>query len=399
LKKTHTKKRVVTGNTKLKETEKINELAGKLRSDFSDKKLMHSVLQNDRETINEGKIIIDAINQGFSSLTPDILFEQLVKNFSLAKQIIGESLIRELSGYESAYIEKNLCFPEFRRELKKKVEEKIEKLKEMGLIKEELFTEKAFELASLVLCMEELDKLLVSGLGEKIHKKHYIYGSKEDVKPFRKGRYRDIAIKKSVKKAVRRNHKRFEKEDLMSFERKSSGKCFLVYALDASGSMKGSKIRNCKKAGIALAYKAIEGRDEVGLIVFGEKIKTISEPSQNFSSILKDITKIRAANETNIAATIQQAANMLKNKEATKHLILITDALPTAGKNPEKETVEAASSANAAGITISVIGIALNKTGESIGKKIAEIGQGRLYIVKDSEKIDRIVLEDYYSVA
>ena len=33
--------------------------------------------------------------------------------------------------------------------------------------------------------------------------------------------------------------------------------------------MKGPKIGACKRAGIALAYKAIEEKDKVGLIVFG----------------------------------------------------------------------------------------------------------------------------------
>jgi len=50
------------------------------------------------------------------------------------------------------------------------------------------------------------------------------------------------------------------------------------------------------------------------------------------------------------------------------------------------------------GITVSLIGINLDKKGAALAKKITEIGDGRLYQVKRLEDMDRIILEDYYSV-
>jgi len=79
-------------------------------------------------------------------------------------------------------------------------------------------------------------------------------------------------------------------------------------------------------------------------------------------------------------------------------LILITDALPTIGEEPENETLKEASIARNNGITISLIGINLNEKGRKLAEKIVEIGRGRLYVVRDTEKIDKIVLEDYYSL-
>ncbi len=388
------RKQVVAGSTGFEE--KITEMPGKTGSDFSEKRLMHSVLQSDKETIKEGKIIMDAINQGFFSINPSLLFEQMVKNFSLAKQIIGESLIRQISGYDAAYIEKNIRFPEFRRELQQKIEAQVRQMKENGLIKAEEFTEKAIELASIVMYTEELDRLKAAGLGERTQKMPNEYGLRDDVRPFRHDRYRNIALKKTVKTALRRGHSKIEREDIMSFERKDKSSCCVVYALDASGSMKGKKLEKCKKAGIALAYAAIKEKNDVGLIVFKENVKKNVEPTQKFLLILKEITSVRAANETNIASTMQKASEMMKSKKAAKHLVLITDALPTAGKEPEKETLSAAAEANSAGITISVVGIALDKKGEGVGKKIAEIGKGRLYIAKSIDEIDKLVLEDYY---
>lgn len=385
----------------ISEKDEIEELTGKLSFQHVENKLMHSVLENDKETIDKGKLITDCINQGLNSFTPDLIYQQLVKNYSMAKHIFGPSLLKLATGYNPDYIKKNINIPEFQKELRFRIQKNIEKLKEDGLLeKDNEITDKGIELASLVMYFEELDKLVPKGiLGEKIHKRASIYGSKEDVRNYKRSdRYRDIAIKKSTKLAIRRGHKKLEEKDLKVYERQSKGQSYIVYALDASGSMKGSKIDACKRAGVALAYKAIDEKDKVGLIVFGSEIKTIVEPTQDFPYLLKNITSARASKETDIVTTLKKSIELFPNEDITKHLILITDALPTIGKEPEKETLQEVSIAKNKGITISLIGINLNEKGKKLAEKIVEVGEGKLYIVKDVENVDKIVLEDYYSV-
>tara|TARA_Y100000294_G_scaffold167815_1_gene177370 strand:- start:2050 stop:3012 length:963 start_codon:yes stop_codon:yes gene_type:complete len=319
----------------------------------------------------------------------------------MAKHIFGPSLLKLATGYNPDYIKKNINIPEFQKELKFRIQKNIEKLKEKGFLnKDDEITDKGIELASLVMYFEELDKIIPQGiLGEKIHKRISIYGSKEDVRNYKKSdRYKDIAIKKSAKLAIRRGHKKLQEKDLKVYERQSKGQNYIVYALDASGSMKGSKIDACKRAGIALAYKAIDEKDKVGLIVFGSEIKTTIEPTIDFSYLLKNITSIRASRETDIVKTLKKSIELFPNENITKHLILITDALPTIGKEPEKETLQEASIARNKGITISLIGINLNEKGKELAEKIVELGEGKLYVVKDVNNIDKIVLEDYYGV-
>ena len=383
------------------EKEEIEELTGKLSFQKLENKLMHSVLENDKETIEKGKLISDSINQGLNSFTPDLIYQQLIKNYSMAKHIFGPSLLKLATGYNPDYIKKNINIPEFQKELRFRIQKNIEKLKEEGLLgKDNEISDKGIELASLVMYFEELDKIIPKGIsGEKIHKYASIYGSKEDVRNYKKSdRYRDISIKKSAKLAIRRGHKKLEEKDLRVYERQSRGQSYIIYALDASGSMKGAKIDACKRAGIALAYKAIDERDKVGLIVFGSEIKTIVEPTLDFSYLLKNIVSAKASMETDIVATLRKAIELFPNENITKHLILITDALPTIGKEPEKETLQEASIAKNKGITISLIGINLNEKGKKLAEKIVELGEGKLYIVKNIENIDKIVLEDYYNV-
>ena len=92
----------------VKEFSKAEESQGKLEMQLLEDKLMHSVLQNDKKIIDEGKIVEEAINRGLSAFIPDLLFEQIVKNYSIAKQILGEKLIRLLTGVEPDYLEKNI---------------------------------------------------------------------------------------------------------------------------------------------------------------------------------------------------------------------------------------------------------------------------------------------------
>ena len=394
---------MIYGSEKLevKQLNQAEELSGKLAFQQLEDKFMHSVLENDKKIIDSGKLISDAISQGMSSFSPDLMFEQLVKSYQLAKQIYGESIIRLVSGYEPDYIKKNIGIPEFQKELKERIQEKIEQLKEEGfLLKDNSLSEKGVELASLVLYFEELDKIVPKGIiGEKISKKTFVYGEKENSRLYKKGdRYRDIALRKSVKLAIRRGHNYFDDKDLQVYEKQSKGQTYVVYALDASGSMKGKKIDACKKAGIALAYKAINEKDKVGLIVFGSEVKEIIEPTLNFTMLLKEITRIRASKETDLVSTLQKAIELFPSENITKHLILITDALPTKGEEPEKSTLEEASIARSKGITISVIGISLDEKGKKLAEKIVELGEGRLYVVRDLENVDKIVLEDYYSV-
>src|SRR3989339_1901065 len=398
------KKAVITGSedVKLKEFSQAEELSGKLAFQQLEDKLMHSVLENDKKVIDTGKLISDVINQGMSSFTPDLMFEQLVKNYTLAKQIYGESIIRLVSGYEPDYVKKNIGIPEFQRELKEKIQERIKELKDEGFVeKDNSLSEKGIELASLVLYFEELDKIVPKGIvGEKISKKSFIYGEKENSRLYKKGdRYRDIALKKSVKLAIRRGHNEFATKDLQVFEKQSKGQTYIIYGLDASGSMKGKKIEACKKAGIALAYKAINEKDKVGLIVFGSEVKEVVEPTSDFTRLLKEITRIKASKETDIVSTLRKAIELFPSENITKHLILITDALPTKGDEPEKSTLEEASIVRSKGITISLIGINLDEKGKKLAEKIVELGEGRLYVVRNLENVGRIVLEDYYRVS
>jgi len=157
-------------------------------------------------------------------------------------------------------------------------------------------------------------------------------------------------------------------------------------------------VKSAKKAGIALAYKAISEKDKVGLITFGSEVKDFIAPTLDFPFLLREITKIRASRQTEFTNMIRKAIELFPRERVTKHLILLSDALPTVGEKPEEDTLKAISAAKSSGITVSLVGINLDRQGKQMAEKIAQMGEGRVYVVKNLENVDKIILEDYYSV-
>lgn len=366
----------------------------------SDKGLLRQFLES-KEKQKDSKLIKEAVNQGIGAFVPDDIFENLVNNFSNAERLYGQTFLNLVSGYNFNYLKRNIKIPEFQRELKGKIENMIERLEEEELIDEEgQLTSKGEEVNSLIMYIEELENIVPKGiLGEKLSKKVAHYGEKGDIKNFKKGdRYKDLSMRKSLKKAIKRGHKELMIEDLEVHERQAHGSFYVIYGLDASGSMKGKKIDMAKKAGVALAYKAIERKDKVGLVVFSKDIKEAVVPTEDFNLLMKKIAGIKAGKETDIVKMVQKASELFPRGDFTKHLLILTDALPTVGREPGAETLEAISIARAAGVTVSLVGINLDSKGEELAKKIVELGDGRLFVVKDVEELDKIVLEDYYSL-
>ncbi|MBN1645462.1 VWA domain-containing protein [Candidatus Woesearchaeota archaeon] len=374
----------------------IEELSGSLGQSDEDDKLMKSVLEGDKDKVDDGKLITESISQGLGSFTPDLMFEQLVQDYKNAERIMGQSIIRELTGYEPGYVERNINIPEFQRELKDRIGQRIKSLQENKYLdKYGRITRKGYKLCELIMYVEEIEKIVPKGFGERKEHKQTHYGDKKDYELFKNHRYRDVSVRQSIRRGIKRNHKSVEKDDLIAVTRESKGSISVIFAMDSSGSMKGQKISMSKRAGIALAFKAITDKNKSGLIVFDSEVKSVIPPTKDFPLILEELAKIRAGQETDISKAIDKAIEVFPGTRETKHLVIITDAMPTKGQKPKKATLQAVGRAREEGITVSMLGISLDEEGEKLGRQIVDIGNGRFYGVKDLDRIDALVLEEY----
>ena len=378
------------------------QLQGALANNMSSNDaLQKSRLPSDEDS-KDGKFLNDMINQGLSSFQPDMALQNMVQNFKSAKNIYGESFLQEATGYASSSVERNIKLPEFAKDLKSRMHAKATELQEKGLLNEKgEILQKGMLYAALQLYTTELDAIRPIGtMGDHQNKEKAQYGTRAETQMYKHGdRFKDLDVKQSAKVALRRGHKKIAPSDLRVSQRESKGEVCIVYALDASGSMRGSKIEVAKRAGVALAYKATARNDKVGVMVFSHEVKTQVEPTTDFFAILSAMSIITASKQTDLAMTIRKSVELFPAKKSTKHLILITDAQTTVGDNPLKLALEAAGEANSAGITISMIGIKLDAQTAQFARELVGLANGKLYLVSNAQEIDAVVLSDYDSVA
>ncbi len=389
------------GDVSLQDSHSGEELDGRLDSNPSDEeKLAHTVLNVDTNSIDDGMIVEEAFNQNIGAFVPDLMFAQMVKDFKNAKKLYGETIIRELTGYDPNFVDKNVKIPEFQRELKKRLKDSVQHLKDEGIITGSgIFTKDALLTVALFLIDENYQdekKNPSVSFGEKVHFTGDVFGEKAETRPFRKGdHYKDVAIKESIKQALRRGRRKLLPEDLHTYERESKQRVNIIYALDISGSMKGDKLRLAKKAGVALAHKAIKDTNQIGLVLFGSDIEKKLSLTKDLFSFISPLTKITPRAETNIALAISESAKLLESAQGIKHILLLTDGLHTTDAHPEKVVLEEVAKASAQDISISVVGISLDDLGLELAKSIVDHSGGRLHGVAESSDIGGVIIADY----
>ncbi|MFP4656184.1 MAG: vWA domain-containing protein [Candidatus Woesearchaeota archaeon] len=378
--------------------EEVEKVDGALeRSKEEEKKLPKTVLPDD-EASSTGKLLNEAIDRGIS-FNSDTIYKNLVSNYRDVDKIYGETFIRELTGYDSRYIDRNSKIPEFKRKLKDVIKRRLDEMKQAKKIDSNgIPTDDGVKLASISLCIQELDKITPKDIiGEQVQEKDRSEGPKDNTEEglSKKFSYRDISVRKTLKTAARRGHKDVQPEDIKPTSRRGKGSIYVIYGLDVSGSMKGPKLNVAKKAGVALCYKAINQNDKVGLVAFNSDIVAAQEPTDDFNRMVDSMISLRASKETNIVHAIDKAIELFPQGDHTNHLLLITDAVPTVGE--ADETISAVMRAKSSNITISVVGIKLTE-GLDLAQNIVEVSEGNLYVVRNLDELGNILLEDYYSL-
>lgn len=388
----------------LKDTHGGDELEGYMlaQPDEENEKLAHSVVEVDTDSIEDGMIVEEAANYNVGSFMPSMMFKDIVQNFKNAKKLYGETIIRELTGYDPRYVEKNVKIPEFQRDLQERINENIDNLKEKGILNRGgNLSKEALDVATLFLIEEEYNEVQGKSTpyGEHVHQALDKHGQRSDTRPFLKSDpYKDLSIKKSVTKALLRGHAKLHYEDLVAHDRQSRQEVNVVYALDTSGSMKGEKIKLAKKAGVSLAHKAIADRNKVGLVLFGSDVKSNVPLTRDFLSIVRPLAKISPGKETDIGLAIDSSIEQLHESKGIKHIVIITDGLHTTTRDPQEGVLAKVAKAKEEDISISVVGINLDKDGAQLAQSIVDISGGKLHTVKNLDEVGGIVIADYASL-
>ncbi|MET7640019.1 substrate-binding and VWA domain-containing protein [Streptomyces sp. NPDC005438] len=125
---------------------------------------------------------------------------------------------------------------------------------------------------------------------------------------------------------------------LDSYENKLRRPSRTVYVLDTSGSMRGDRLRQLKKALIGLTGD-FRQREEVTLMPFGSVVKSVrthvvspSDPRKGLTAIREDTDALAASGDTAVYTSLEKAYEHLgADKDTFTSIVLMTDGENTTG--------------------------------------------------------------------
>ncbi len=250
-----------------------------------------------------------------------------------------------------------------------------------------------------------------------------------DVRRYVRGdSYRDVAIRETIRDAIRRGRRTIERDNLFVYEREPErrqvvvqGNADVVVVTDLSGSMAyADKLWYAKQAIVVTTIIAEAYGNRVGVVGFRDLSTEVAELGVEREETISKVMNLLPRGGTNIAAGIRRAIDLLvggvkeveDSKEAErlhlerkKQIILLTDGDATHPKPKQFAADYARRMARLAsrlGITISVICIGTELKEKGIGSSynpelaadLARIGGGRLIFVREMKDLSRVFVSE-----
>jgi len=130
-----------------------------------------------------------------------------------------------------------------------------------------------------------------------------------------------------IKSAMRSQKLEIDEKDVVIREPEHLEKCIYILLLDVSDSMRGRKIIGAIESALALR-KAIrkKSQDKLYVIAFNHSVRKISEG---------DVLNISVNGRTDIGLALKTARLILRKREGTGIIFLITDGEPTSSSIPD----------------------------------------------------------------
>lgn len=337
------------------------------------------------------------LNRNISSVSSKFLATSLVRDFQTALATFGGDFLEQLTGLGLTELELLVRRPDAVGKLEQLIEKNVKSLQDQGWIDEEGPTETALSALALDTITRELAALSKLGLGD--HHSLRPHGREEfqELKPFRRERFRDLALRPSVRTALRHRHSRLERSDLKAEKKLKAIGVDFVFCLDVSGSMRAEKLEMCKQAAVGLAYLSLSESDRVAVISFRKTAEVVSNFGEPLEAVARKVVALRPGGTTSVAAGIRLALSLFEDKSRDHHIFLITDALPTEGEKPTEESKEQAANVQP-DATLTVVGIGLVPEGQKIGAELAGLGSGRFYELSEAKNLNQVMLEDRAAV-
>lgn len=223
-------------------------------------------------------------------------------------------------------------------------------------------------------------------LGRKVSP---LSGEMVGVRPFALGdRYRDVALRDSLRQAIRHRHRRVERNDVQVWQREKRTRLDVVIAVDISGTMAQlEKYWLSKRVAVQLALAYLRHGDRVGVVAFaneGRRVQRLSLDQHRVTEAVVNL-EIDLNSFTNISSALDQSWRTLAaapGSPGARQVILISDGEATAPKDgPEQQALTQALRLHRDGVVLSTVCLNEQNANPRLMAKLARVGGGRFYLL------------------
>jgi Ca-activated chloride channel family protein len=191
-------------------------------------------------------------------------------------------------------------------------------------------------------------------------------------------------------------------DDMLNPNKGNAHNADMVIVLDRSGSMKGSKIRNAKRAILNLLSDLSE-KDRFALIAYSDRVEKYSDlvsvTGVNRRRLISLVNRMWADGRTNLGAGLQTGINtLLKAKKMgnTGKIILISDGLANQGITDSFSLGNMASIAVEKEFSVATVGVG-TEFNEQLMTCIADQGAGNYYYLKNPRVFAEVFQKEFYN--
>lgn len=172
----------------------------------------------------------------------------------------------------------------------------------------------------------------------------------------------------------------------------------IIFVLDSSGSMSGTKIRQARSAA-RFIVNHLDNKDKFSIIDFDDGVSLFSESlvaadQAARERALKFIDGIEDSGGTNINEALTKALSMIRGGDRPNYVLFLTDGLPTVGVVRPEDILENVGRTNSRNSRIFVFGVG-NDVNTSLLDKISSDNRGTSVYVGENEDLEGAV-SSYY---
>lgn len=175
----------------------------------------------------------------------------------------------------------------------------------------------------------------------------------------------------------------------------------VVFVLDHSGSMSGSKIEQAKRS-LRTVLPRLREHDRFAVLAFDDEVSRLTEglvpaDAPTIDRARREVAGLRADGSTDVDAALQKALDLIGSRERPERVpvvVVVTDGLPTAGVTQPDRIVERAHASNEREAGIHPIAIGLDADRSFLKDLAMRTGGHLVETTPDGNLASR--LEGYY---